>query len=235
MKRVYIAGAYSADSLLGMLRNIRQGIEKAVELMQMGYAPFCPFLDFQYGLKAEAPLEVYQEASLEWMKASDVVYVLPGWEHSKGTINEMRLAQKIGIPVVFSVGQLAKVKLKKRGKRNTKVVYLNPILNKDPLQERIDEYLAIKGISDVIVDCADLVMRTFLYKKWGGKDQGDIAQDDFNRLVKLMKKGHVNSLVYKVIELGELIKCKELWGSCKYAKDCWVTRRGFCKRRDEVG
>ena len=106
MKRIYIAGAYSADNVLGMLRNIRRGIEKAVELMQMGYAPFCPFLDFQYGLKADIPLEVYQKASLEWLKVCDVMYVLSGWEHSKGTLNEIKVALLEGIPIAYSMEDL---------------------------------------------------------------------------------------------------------------------------------
>ena len=42
MKRVYVAGAYSADNVIDVLENIRRGIEKCAELLGEGIAPFCP-------------------------------------------------------------------------------------------------------------------------------------------------------------------------------------------------
>jgi len=108
---------------------------------------------------------------------------------------------------------------------------------RDPLTVRIEEYINIKEIGEVITACADTVMRRYLAspstkinKGHYNKDQSDIALCNEKYLKALMdKKGHVNSLVYKIIELGELLKCRELWGECEYAKECWVTRRGFCE------
>ena len=63
----------------------------------------------------------------------------------------------------------------------------------------------------------------------------EIAKRDFKYLKALMdKKGHVDSLVYKAIELGELLKCKEFYGTCQHAKNCWVTRRGWCQQEKDM-
>lgn len=105
----------------------------------------------------------------------------------------------------------------------------------DPLDVRIKQYLDIKGIGEVILTCADTVIRRYLSsQQYGGDFQSKIVSQNEEYLNSLMKKnGHVNSLVYKVIELGELIKCKEMWGCCEHAKECWVTRRGFCQKQKE--
>ena len=104
----------------------------------------------------------------------------------------------------------------------------------DPLHKRIQEYISIKGIGDIVIECADNIMRHYLYCKSGNEWQQETANRSINFLFDEMdKKGHVDSLVYKAIELGELLKCREMWGTCQYAKDCWVTRRGFCERQED--
>ena len=45
MKRVYIAGPYSSDNIIGGLENIRRGRRMAAKLLQHGIAVFCPWLD----------------------------------------------------------------------------------------------------------------------------------------------------------------------------------------------
>jgi len=101
MKTVYIAGPYSADNVVDFLKNVRRGIAASVRWMRAGYAPFCPFLDFLYGLFGEMPVERYQSISMEWLRRSDHVYVLRGWEGSKGTKAEIEEAKRLGIPVLY--------------------------------------------------------------------------------------------------------------------------------------
>lgn len=107
MKRVYIAGAFSADNVLGVLDNMRKGMRWATKVLLKGYAPFVPWFDyhFQLNLREGEKLTVqqYYNYSLAWLAVSDVVFVTPGWENSKGTLKEIEVARALNIPVVFDI------------------------------------------------------------------------------------------------------------------------------------
>ena len=114
MKRVYVAGAYSAGNVIDVLDNMRKGMRLSTEAMLAGFAPFCPWLDyhFQLMLREGETLSVkdYYEYSLAWLEVSDAVLLVPGWENSKGTIAEIERAELLGIPV-FTDLNLLKVRL----------------------------------------------------------------------------------------------------------------------------
>lgn len=115
MIKVYVAGAYSDDNVLGVLRNIGRGEQEAANLFSMGYAPFTPWHDKDFILKnpyAKFDVKQFQEYSMEWLRLCDVVLIVPNvkglkdWKHSKGTLAEIEEANKLKIPVVFSFEQL---------------------------------------------------------------------------------------------------------------------------------
>ena len=105
MKRVYIAGPYSANNVISVLDNMRRGIRAGTEALLSGYAPFVPWLDYQFQLmlrdSEKLDVERYYEYSMAWLEVSDAVLVLPGWENSKGTLAEIKRAEELGIPVVY--------------------------------------------------------------------------------------------------------------------------------------
>lgn len=106
--RVYIAGPYSADNVITVLDNIREGMRAATKVMLSGDAPFCPWLDFHFQLMLRPgeslTVKDYYRYSLAWLEVSDKVLVLPGWETSKGTIREIARARELGIPVEIMEG-----------------------------------------------------------------------------------------------------------------------------------
>lgn len=108
MKRVYVAGRYNGDSAADMLRNIGTGVLTCKTLIAQGVAPFCPWLDCLYAIQIGVPLmdEDFQAVTLEWLKASDAVLMLKDWERSKGARREKDEAQRLGIPVFFSMQAL---------------------------------------------------------------------------------------------------------------------------------
>lgn len=112
MKRIYVAGAYSADNIIGVLENIRKGLRASVEIMMAGYAVFSPWLDHQFAFMLREgeilPKELYQNQSLAWLEVSDAVIVLPGYESSRGTLREIARAQEIKIPIFYSIEEFIK-------------------------------------------------------------------------------------------------------------------------------
>ena len=99
MKRIFVAGPYGADNVLGVLKNIREGIRVAESLFAAGYAPFCPWLDHQYEFFGDHPTEDYYRCSRAWLDVSDAVFLVKGWEKSEGTKREIERAKELGIPI----------------------------------------------------------------------------------------------------------------------------------------
>lgn len=108
--RVYIAGAYSADNVITILDNMREGMRMATRVLLAGFAPFCPWLDYQFQLMLRnyerLSVEDYYEYSLAWLDASDVMFVLPNSENSKGTKKEIEYAVENNIPIVYCLEEL---------------------------------------------------------------------------------------------------------------------------------
>jgi len=102
MTRIYVAGPYSGGTLQ-TLNNMRVGMRKATELMLKGFAPFCPWLDYHFTLmlreNESLTVEQYYAYSIAFMETCDAVLLVPGWENSKGTLKEIEIAEKVGIPV----------------------------------------------------------------------------------------------------------------------------------------
>lgn len=116
MKRIYVAGPYSADNVIDVLDNMRRGIRLATKVLLAGMAPFAPWLDYHYqlALKEGECLKVadYYKYSLAWLDAADaVVVVCLGYRSSAGTMAEIERAEKLGIPVFYSFEELLKWKI----------------------------------------------------------------------------------------------------------------------------
>jgi len=110
MKRVYVAGKYDDDNIISVLDNMRLGIRTCTELLLKGYAPFCPFLDYQFSLALREgeriKKETYYQYSLMWLEVSDCVLALPNFIHSGGALREIDKAIKLNIQVYYSIGEL---------------------------------------------------------------------------------------------------------------------------------
>jgi len=110
MKRVYVAGPYSADNVITVLDNIREGVRISTRVLLAGYAPFCPWMDFHFQLmlreNEELTVQNYYDYSMAWLEASDAVLVYKLRPDSKGTAAEIDRALELGIPVFYSLNSL---------------------------------------------------------------------------------------------------------------------------------
>ena len=117
MKKIYVAGAYSDDNVLGVLKNIGRGEEYAALLFQHGFAPFTPWHDKDFVVKnwrKDFTVKMFYDYSMEWLKCSDAVFIVPNcnelrnWQDSKGTLAEIAEAEKLHIPVFYEMHDLLK-------------------------------------------------------------------------------------------------------------------------------
>jgi nucleoside 2-deoxyribosyltransferase len=104
MKKVYIAGPISASDIITVLGNLRRGIKLGKKVIKAGFAVFTPHLDFHLELmvdegEADITVKEYKEHSMAWLEVSDAVLLLPGWQHSNGTMAEIDRAWELNIPV----------------------------------------------------------------------------------------------------------------------------------------
>lgn len=116
--RVYVAGPYSrkADGtpagIIDALMNMRQGMKAAAELLVAGHVPFCPWLDYQFWLVLpdgmEIPMEAIKAYSMEWLRVSEAIVMLPGWEGSPGANAELAEARRLGLKVYFNLEEFKK-------------------------------------------------------------------------------------------------------------------------------
>jgi len=109
MLKIYVAGKYSDPNIINVLGNIREGIKMSAKLLSLGYAPFCPFLDYQFQFyEPDLKVEDYYAYSLTWLNSCDAMLVLPGYKSSKGTLAEIDTAKISGIPIYYSLEDLIK-------------------------------------------------------------------------------------------------------------------------------
>lgn len=102
MKVAYIAGPYRANPKLGrtVLMNIRSAELVAIRYWQKGFAVICPHLNTAF-FDGMAPDSVWLDGDLEFVRRSDVVVMMKGWEHSSGATKELELARSLGKEVIF--------------------------------------------------------------------------------------------------------------------------------------
>ena len=109
MKKIYVAGDYSADNIIEGLQNIGKGRMESVKLFRRGFAPFCPWWDASFCIDlpyADFDKDMFYNASMAWMEASDAVYVISGVGKGGGVDKEIARAAKLGIPVFYNMDDL---------------------------------------------------------------------------------------------------------------------------------
>ena len=99
MQIVFLAGPFRSDPQT----NIEIAKTAAINLINDGYAVICPHLNTGclYGVVDEAIIgNMYQRIIDSLDPFSSALVVLPGWEHSCGTLMELDRARKNNILVV---------------------------------------------------------------------------------------------------------------------------------------
>ena len=98
MKVVYIAGPFRAPTAWGIAENIRQAERLGLEVAKLGLMPLIPHANTAH-FHGELPDEFFLDGTMELLRRSDAVMLLPDWERSSGARAEVAEAERIRIPV----------------------------------------------------------------------------------------------------------------------------------------
>jgi hypothetical protein len=101
--RIYISGPLTSSG--NVLDNLDRAMAAARALIDAGFAPFTPHLTYHVDPGEEIAHDTWMDIELPWVAVADGVLRLPG--ESVGADIEVREAERLGIPVFMSIGELA--------------------------------------------------------------------------------------------------------------------------------
>jgi hypothetical protein len=96
--KIYIAGPYSKGDVAV---NVKNAMDVANQLINIGHAPYCPHLTHFLHMHNPQPYEVWLELDNQFLPCCELLLRLPG--ESSGADKEVRLAESLNIPVVYSI------------------------------------------------------------------------------------------------------------------------------------
>jgi hypothetical protein len=99
--KVYISGPYTQGDVGA---NMHTHMRCALEIIDLGYAPVWPVCSHFLHMLSPRDYEVWMDVDLAWLEGCSVLLRLPGY--SPGGDREVKHAQSLGIPVVYSVAEL---------------------------------------------------------------------------------------------------------------------------------
>lgn len=97
---IYIAGPFRAPTAWRVEQNIRRAEESALAIWRMGAAALCPHTNTRY-FDGEANDEIWLEGDLEFLRRSDGVYMVDGWNRSTGAKAEHLEASRLELPIFY--------------------------------------------------------------------------------------------------------------------------------------
>lgn len=105
MSIVYVAGKYTGDSYEEIDTNILKAQKFAVDIWNAGHMAFTPHLNTRHfeRLCPNIDQNKYLELDLIILKVCNAVFMVPGWENSRGANIEHEEAKKLGIPIYYNV------------------------------------------------------------------------------------------------------------------------------------
>ncbi len=96
--KIYVAGAYQADSEDGIIENITHAAMEAEKLWHKGFAVICPHLN---SALMSGDRSMFIKGGLEMLKDCQAIYMLKGFRQSKGAMEEYNQALKDGLEIYY--------------------------------------------------------------------------------------------------------------------------------------
>lgn len=109
MKRIYIAGPYTASTPREAQKNVDLAVSLGCKLIRSGWAPFIPHLSHYVWLHPEGDFdrETWMEIDFKWLEVSDAFFYIGS---SCGADAELAIAMNMKIPIYLFIGDVPEVK-----------------------------------------------------------------------------------------------------------------------------
>jgi hypothetical protein len=105
MKIVYIAGPFRAHTAWGIAENVRAAERLGLEVCKLGLMALIPHANTAH-FHGELTEDFFLDGTMELLRRSDAVMLLPDWGKSIGTVREVSEAKKLEIPVFQEIEDL---------------------------------------------------------------------------------------------------------------------------------
>lgn len=96
---VFIAGPYTAKDNSSEARHVGEAIKIGNQILDAGHTPLVPHLFFHLEIAEARPYEEWLNATKNLLRKCDCVFRMTG--ASSGSDEEVKLAESLGIPVVY--------------------------------------------------------------------------------------------------------------------------------------
>lgn len=107
--RVYCAGPYSGPSYEQRRDNTQRAADVGARVAALGAYPVVPHLVGHHVAElchVEHAYEWWIEVTADELRTCDAVFLVPGWEQSRGASGEQTLALELGLPVFTTMPAL---------------------------------------------------------------------------------------------------------------------------------
>lgn len=105
MKIIYVAGPFRADTAWGVEQNVRRAEEAGLRIAHAGASPLIPHANTRF-FHGELSDEFWLAATMELLRRSDAIYLLPQWDQSLGACQEYEEARRLGLPILRDIADV---------------------------------------------------------------------------------------------------------------------------------
>lgn len=101
-RKIYVAGRYRGETESIKTENIWHAVRVSVRLWELGWYVFCPHANAaNFDNFSALPPEVYLKGGIEFLKCCEAIFMLKGWESSKGAKREFEVAKIENIEIIY--------------------------------------------------------------------------------------------------------------------------------------
>lgn len=101
---IYLAGKYSAPTATERTHHFMTHQRVAVQMLKAGLHPYSPIVHWHPTavlLALPTDSDFWKEHNRAMLQCAIALWVIPGWEGSRGTEFEIDVARKLGLPIRF--------------------------------------------------------------------------------------------------------------------------------------